>query len=85
MWKREWKYVSLQKSFKQALSFAILPSAWPDIRIVEPDQGLDYISSDQFEVELITAGRSASILSFSVLCSSGIESRIFLYTNAGLV
>lgn len=66
VWKREWKYVKLQKSFKQALSFAILPSAWPDIRIVEPDQGLDYISSDQFEVELIIDGGREKCIHFEL-------------------
>jgi len=66
VWKRKWKYVSLKKPFQQTLSFSILPSVWPNIRIVEPAQGRDCISSDQFEMELAVDGGQEKCISFEL-------------------
>lgn len=66
VWKRRWKYIPLRNSFQQALSFAILPSTWPDIRIVEPFQGKNCISSNQFEIELMVEGGQEKCISFEL-------------------
>lgn len=67
IWKRQWRYQSLERPFEIFLPFEIKPAAWPDIEIVCVPKGQFRRETNRYEVELVVDAGCAQQIECSIL------------------
>lgn len=97
VWKRQWRYRSLERPFEIFLPFEIRPTTWPDIEIVRVPKEQFQRETNRYEVELVVDAGCARQIECSILgervvwdaissmLTVGEEEPVFLEHHDGII